>query len=174
MSTSRLWLLGTALIGILLQIYYYSQLPDRVATHFGAGGLPNDWMSKGANMAMAIGLILFLSLIFGLLPLLIKKVPPRFVNLPKREYWLSPENRENTLTRLASSMSVLGVATNVFILYVLHLAYRTNQSHPVKLNEGMFWPALGSFMTFAAVWSVLLVIRFNSPPMAADEKTLPH
>lgn len=161
---TRVWLIGTAVTGIMLQIYYRGRLPERVASHFGAGGHPDEWMSRDANMALGIGLIVFLSLMFALLPPLMKRMPNQFVNLPKKEYWLSPENKETTTSRLTDWIRLLGVATNTFILYLFHLVYQANRSTPVHMNEGMIWSAVGIFFTFTIVWSVLLYIRFNRIP----------
>jgi uncharacterized membrane protein len=44
------------LIGILwiAVAIYYPHLPDRVASHFGAGGVPDGWMSKAAFAAFSL------------------------------------------------------------------------------------------------------------------------
>src|SRR5438105_4325656 len=73
-----------------------SRLPQRVATHFGMNGIPNGWMTRNGyvqfTVASSIGVSIFILLVFAL----IRFFPPRYVNIPHREYWLAPGRRAGT------------------------------------------------------------------------------
>src|SRR5579871_4009359 len=72
-------------------------LPERVATHFGLHGEPNGWETHA-------GYIRF-SLIFGVaVPAFILGIfslarvgDGGLMNIPRRDYWLAPERRDETL-----------------------------------------------------------------------------
>lgn len=65
-------------------------LPQRVATHFGAGGAANGWMPRnGCTWTMLVVRTVLPLLLFGAL----RQLPmcaERYVNLPHRDYWLAP------------------------------------------------------------------------------------
>ena len=47
------------LLSVLYSVWaHYSQLPDRIATHFDWNGVPNGWGSKGFTLALLLGLVL--------------------------------------------------------------------------------------------------------------------
>jgi hypothetical protein len=75
------------------------QLPERVATHFNAGGQPDGWMSRFSHLLiMAVfGFafpLFFVGLFFGL------RFVPDALNVSNRDYWLAPERRIETFDYL--------------------------------------------------------------------------
>jgi uncharacterized membrane protein len=52
------------IVSVVQHAWYWFQLPDRVATHWGIDGQPNDWMTRtGATLTLCglqIGVPLFL------------------------------------------------------------------------------------------------------------------
>ena len=85
----------------ILNFIVYTNSPDRVAGQFGAGGRPTSWMSKEAYYFLMQGTEIFLFLLFYFLPELIVRIPVSWVNMPHREFWLAPENLEETKTKLS-------------------------------------------------------------------------
>ena len=107
-AVSRLasWLVvALALIGAAVVASTSGALPPRVASHFGAGGAANGWMTR-ENYTW------FMMLLTALLPLALLLalawLPARFerwVNLPHREYWMASPQRAATLDSLRVSNS---------------------------------------------------------------------
>ena len=68
--TFRRWLLFLCclhvMVSLLQQVFYWRQLPERVATHFGAGGEPNDWMDRTSAVLVIGGFQLFFPLLLRL------------------------------------------------------------------------------------------------------------
>lgn len=56
---------------------FWSSLPERVPSHFGAGGDPDAYGSKGNVLTPAL-----LSVALYLLFTLVQRIPPRFYNYP--------------------------------------------------------------------------------------------
>ena len=135
-------------------------LPDRIPTHFGGGGVPNAWMTRGGYtlfmFAFVLGLPLLVACAVGVLPRLV----PRLVNLPNRDYWLAPERRDASLAFLGRHacwlgcmMTLMGAGAHVLIL-------RASAATPPRLENGLFLWLLGVFFVAMAVWIVAIFRRF--------------
>ena len=160
-SLSPLWIL------ILLWILYgamivvtYDHWPPRVATHFDLQGNPNGWMSRNANVVVfaVLGVALPICM-YGIFSLA-RFIPVRFVNLPRREYWLAPERLDATLRELRRQALWLGCLVVLFIagLYVVTLL--ANQQNPAQLDSSLVLALLGGFLLGLAIWVVFLLRRF--------------
>src|SRR3954467_4580000 len=110
---SLLWCL---FLGCLL--YAATILPDRVASHFDAQGRPNDWMSRSAYVAVMAAIGLLLPLFLLAMSLLIRACPNSVINIPRRDYWLSPEHRGEMNAYFASKFAWLACLVTVFVLGV--------------------------------------------------------
>ena len=84
------------IVFIGMMLYSYFTLPDKVAVHFSPGGTPNNWMSR-LNYVISFGSLgiavpLFIIGLFHL----IKSIPKGLINLPNKEYWLAPDQFQQT------------------------------------------------------------------------------
>lgn len=138
-------------------------LPERVAIHFGAGGMANGWASKGDNTFMMIALhsFLFCSLYFS--PFLVSRVPARWVSLPNRDYWLSPPRRSLAIEMISNYMWQMGTALFLLLFVAGLLTIRANLSHPVRLDEGPFFFALLLYLGYTGYWLIALFRAFRIP-----------
>lgn len=113
-------------------------LPDRIPTHFGAGGVPDAWMTRGGYLrfmlALAVGLPLVMAGAVGWLP----RLAPRLVNLPNRDHWLAPARRDATLAFLGRHACRLGCMIVLMVAGVHLLILRASASSPPRLDEGLF------------------------------------
>src|SRR4051812_3401648 len=103
MRTTRTPAILLAFLYVCFLTYLISsapQLPDKVATHFGAGGRPDGWMSRTAHLLfMAAFGLAFPFFLVGLFYIL-RFMPDSSFNLPRRDYWLAPERRAETFAYL--------------------------------------------------------------------------
>jgi serine/threonine-protein kinase len=148
------------LFGVLI-VATYDSWPAEVATHFDLGGNPNGWMSRSAN------LVAFLALGFGL-PIAMYGIfslagffPARFVNLPRREYWLAPERRDATMRELRRQSLWLGCLSVLFVAGLYISTLEANLQKPAKLSSNSVLLVLGGFFAGLAIWVVLLLRRFS-------------
>lgn len=83
----------------------YGQLPDRIPTHFGGGGLPNAWGAK--NVFNVLGLLILAALVLGAMALLRQR--PRWYNFPGREKvpLLAPEQQSHVYAPLQEALAWL-------------------------------------------------------------------
>lgn len=78
------------LLPILVGLFYWNQLPDKMATHFDMEGTPNGWSSKWFAI---IGIPIFLALVNVLCTILTETDPRRHKypeKMMKLVYWICP------------------------------------------------------------------------------------
>lgn len=130
-------------------------LPERVASHFDAAGMPNGWMPREGFLALQAGILALMVLLFVLLPRTIAWLPVGFVNLPHREHWLAPERREETMATIELWMGALGLLVVVSIAIFEELAVQANlPGGPGRLSMLPFWLTLFAVLAAATAWTV--------------------
>lgn len=159
----RALLILSCLAGIAQSAFYYTRMPEQVATHFGAGGLPNGWMTRTGDFIITAIAFVFVTIAMICTALVARITPIRFVNLPNREYWLEGKRKSQTLSEISARMCGFGVVLNMFFLVMNHLVFRANLANPVLLNEKAALCTLGCFLLFTAGWLLLFIRHFRKP-----------
>lgn len=155
---------GIAVVGFIIRaMYWYPILPDTVAIHFGFDGIANNWSNKLDFMFIIGGVMLFLTLVFFGLTLLIRKIPDSMINLPNKEYWLSPERRNSTLDAMVLFLNEIGSRTLLLLAVVFELTCRTNASSIQQLDSQTFLIVLGMYLFGVVVPIVYFVKKFTKP-----------
>lgn len=157
-------LLLSGFIGVFFQFYYVYHLPAHLATHFGTGGLPNGWMSREWNLILSVCVLFFNTLLFLFLPVLIRKLPTRYISFPRRDYWFSPDRKEETLNLMTPWLLAIGLLTNLFLMGVFHLVFLANIKYPPRLDESYFFWILGLYLLSTVIYLILLYRRFGRVP----------
>ena len=78
------------LLPILVGLFYWEQLPDKMATHFDMEGTPNGWSSKGFAV---IGIPVILAVVNAICTILTETDPRRYKypeKMMKLVYWICP------------------------------------------------------------------------------------
>jgi hypothetical protein len=140
-----------------------ASLPDRVASHFGAEGLANGYMTREGYrwfmLFFTVGFPALMVLGIGGLPRLI----PQYTNLPNRDYWLAPERRAQAFDFLTIHALWFGCLLLLFICSVHWLVVQANTQHPPQLANGPFLMSLGLFLGALVVWTTILMRQFRIP-----------
>ncbi len=142
--------------------YYYTQLPEVVATHFGADGKPNDWMSRLSATLLVGGIQTLLPLFLLGMSWLSGKLPESMLNIPNREYWLRPDKREATLAHMHLLLSWIAVLTTAFMGVMSHLVFLANRDS-VALNVTLASTSLVIYLAFVFSIAFSSVWRFRLP-----------
>ncbi len=142
--------------------WYYPRLPLRMASHFDAGGNVNAFMPKDAFFAVHLGVLGLMVLVFGIVPVLVVRLPPRLINLPNKDYWLSPERRARTAEKLQSLLVGFGNAMLLFLLLVFREAMRANLSQSLHLSNRI-WVLLVLLGVWGVYWTVRILRAFRLP-----------
>ena len=138
-------------------------LPDRLASHFNAAGMPNGWMSKTQFLwVYALALIPALAIEFWVSRKIASK-PDAQLNLPNKEYWLAPERRAETFAYFESFCAWYGCAFLFVIAFAMRLAMRANFDSPPMLPTGPILTDVVGFFVFNIAAVILMLRRFSSP-----------
>jgi len=143
-------------------VYYYPQMPEKMATHFDGAGNANGWMGKTDFLMMFYGLMAFLTVIFVVMPRLIGMFPNSMINLPNKDYWLSPENRAKTMEMIQEHLMWMSVGVIALILGIGQLTFQANLK-PVPKMADAAWILLIGFFIFMFFWLVKFFMAFRKP-----------
>ena len=88
----------TALIPVFQFATNYDALPDEIVSHYNVNMVADDTMSKIPFMITMVGMTLLMGVGTGFGSIFLIKRFPVLLNLPNKEYWLSKENRDATLS----------------------------------------------------------------------------
>lgn len=144
-------------------------LPERVATHFSAGGVPDSYSSKYfyAIMLSIIELVTFSTFFF--MPYITFKFPPRMMNLPNKEYWLREENRPVLRLKISNFLYEFGIAFFAFMFAVNFLAIKANLSEPVRLDNRLLYSISIVLLLYTAYWLVKFILSFGIPKESRED-----
>ena len=145
---------------VVQSIYYYPQLPERVASHFDGRGWPNGWMTRGTFVGFYWSMAGLMALIFLGLPRFLRRAPNRWINLPRRDYWLAPERRAETVAYLGRQLLWMGSASLILFIVVFHLAFQANLTDAPRLSPAAF-PLIVAYLVFTLLWVVRFVFKFR-------------
>ena len=160
MSASRAVFFTLLVVTLVQIVVYFPRLPGVVASHFDGAGHPNGWMSRQAFLLIYAGMMGLLVLVFVAVPRSVGRLPGAMINLPNRDYWLTPERRDQAMAMLAERMLWFGSATLGFMLYVFQLAIEANLNHPHHLSLTVRW-ALVVYFAITIVWLIELIWAFS-------------
>jgi len=144
-SVAALLIAGITLFSLALHAWYWNQLPDRVATHFGIDGRPNDWMNKGYATALLCGIQVAMPLFLFGIGSLLQYIPSSMINIPHREYWLHADRREQTIEHVSKMLAWIAVLTSLEMMAIGHLTFLANRTGS-PLNAPLFLTVLGLYL----------------------------
>ena len=148
------------------------QLPERVATHFGTGGIANGWMMRDHFLWGTAAFSLVLPAAVVGLCYVIRQLPVSMLNLPNREYWIAPERRQATYDFIFSrSLWFASIAVG-FVTGIYFMILEANKHTTPQLSEETLLAFTGVFLAAMLVWVWRLIAPFTKMPGAEVEKEL--
>lgn len=140
-------------------IWYYPQLPDRVASHFSFSGQPDAWSTKTFFVTFYLVItggcaLLFIGVSFGM-----SKIPVSLINLPNKDYWLSEDHKQQTFDFMSHYLLWFASATLLFFLDMFHQSVLVALGKTDSLPHPML--SLGIYIGFIIVWSIGLLVKFG-------------
>jgi uncharacterized membrane protein len=152
----------------LIQIGTYAEsLPENMATHFGAGGIPNGYMHKDGFIVFYLGFMFFLPGLLMAISVLVEKLPISLINIPNKKYWMAASRREKTVGSLARGIRMLGVMTGLFLIAIDQLVINANMVKPPALDERGTWLFLSAYVFAIISFLLWIIIRFRKPDKEA-------
>lgn len=150
-----------ALVGALQYAYYAPRLPEVLASHFAGNGAVNGWQSKAAFFSMELAIVVLAAVVGFGVPRMIAAMPISLINLPNKEFWMSAERRDGTMSYIGMWSAWFGCALLAFLLFVMELAFRANLRTPPQFDNTAFIPALVAFVIFDTIAILRLLLHFS-------------
>ncbi len=163
LKTVRFPLVLLAFLVVLFVSYILSassSLPSHIATHFDLKGQPNGWMSRSAHIRFTVttGLgmtAFFVGLFYGT-----RFLPVSLINIPRRDYWLSTENRAATNDFIFRSGLWFACLIILFHSAIYHIIIQANSVTPPRLPSSQFFSLTIGFIVCIIFWCVSLFRHF--------------
>ena len=134
-------------------------LPERVASHFGAEGRANGWMSRPAYLLFTGTFPLCLTGLFLGVGRLVRRLPAAYINIPRKDYWLAPERRAMTEFLIQNRLAGLACLLTLFFGGLHGLTVVANRVTPARLPMDGFIVLLIAFLLSVMVWMAMLLMR---------------
>jgi uncharacterized membrane protein len=154
--------------GAIGAAHYYALLPERMASHFASDGTPNGWQPKGMFFVLMVLIAASTAIIGFLAPVLTARKPASQINLPNREYWLTPKRRTATMEFIAGQMRLFACAVLFVILFGGYEAIQANLRSIVRFDSQTMLIVMMGFVVFVLAWIIGFVRHFLRVG-AADE-----
>jgi uncharacterized membrane protein len=144
-------------------VHDFPLLPDRLASHFGASGMPNGWMTKQQFfITYAVMVLPALFVEFWVSRGIAKKPDAKF-RLPNKEYWLAPGRRAETFAYFDSFFAWYGCALLFVEAFAMGLAMRANFDARPQLPTGPMVSVIAGFILFNVAAVIAMMRRFSAP-----------
>jgi uncharacterized membrane protein len=142
--------------------WHFTHLPAQVASRFDFSGRPVSWMPRAALLGWQLFAILFIAGLLEGIARLNHFIPDENINLPHREYWLSPERRQATLDWLETMVRCSACGVLLLFIVLFHQVFRANVTPgDLTLSTGMI---LGAVLVGLAALVIACWVRFGRRP----------
>jgi uncharacterized membrane protein len=159
----RILFFAIVLAAIAQCVHDFPLLPDRLASHFAASGIPNGWMTKSQFfITFAVVLLPALAVEFWVSHRIANQ-PDARLKLPNKEYWLAPERRAETFAYFESFFAWYGCAFLFVEVFAMGLAMRANFDTPPQLPTGPIVSVIAGFVFYNVAAVIAMFRRFSMP-----------
>ncbi len=153
-------LLLTFLLFLIMEFYFSDKLPDVVASNFNVKGKPESFMSRENSLYLQIAVIVIIDLLFLWFSGKIFRIKDKWINIPNKEYHLSPERRTETLNYLAVKFLQIGILMNLYLLIFNWDINRANSLNSLH-HSWLLYVSLFVFFILAAAIPFQIFIKLG-------------
>jgi len=164
MQHSHRSLLSTALALAAAAVFVLvtsAGLPEVVASHFNASGVPNGFMPRSTYVTVTLAIVVGVPLLLMLPLYLASSGSGSKLHLPNKAYWLRPERRAETVAYLRGQAQLFSVAISVFASYVHWLVVGANGRQPAQLSSSALLVAVAVLLAALVIWLATLYGHFK-------------
>jgi len=152
-----LFVLVMTLIAAAVQsVYYYPKLPDQFPSHVTVSGEVDNYTAKSQLFVLMLSTIFGTAVFLTLGTLLALKKAPQLVNLPNKEYWFTPEHKQNTIAFVFKNMVKLTIASILMMIVILQSIIWVSLGS--LQSPGMF---IGSATGLLCAYCLIIIIQLN-------------
>ena len=137
--------------------------PAQMAAHFDIQGNPDRFVLKAEFFWHQLQTMLALVLASLLPQVLLLVMPLNLINMPNREYWLSPERRDETLGRLSSFTAMMFGIILLAIQAGFEISAYANLQTPILFNVQLMLMVMIASFTMIGMMLFQLISSFRAP-----------
>ncbi len=137
--------------------------PDPLAAHFNIQGIPDRFVSKPEFFSFEVQTFLVVIALSLVTQVFLMILPPQWINMPHREYWLAPERREATVDRMSSFSAALFAFVLLTIQAGFELAVSANLQKPILFSAQMMFAVIIGLLIVELLMLFWLAISFRLP-----------
>ena len=163
MRTSRIVFIGVLLLLFLESIRLWLISPTVMAIHFNAPGIPDRYAPKVVFFSYQLITVLIITGLAVLMQLLLKFLPIQHINIPNRDFWLSPDRRPVTMNMLGSFLDFLFAATLLVVHAGFEISTYANLQKPVVFSPQWMAPFIIGYFILAIGMLLWLTWEFRFP-----------
>ena len=150
---------GSSALSALAIVALGAELPDTVASHFNAAGVPDSFMPRATFLTLMVALGSGLPLAVWWLQ--VAQARSGTPKIPRAEYWLSEPQRDETIRWLSVHASIGSAGLCAFLTHTFWLTVLAHRQTPIALPALQFWGSLVLFMVATGAWVVWQQRRFR-------------
>lgn len=147
-------------------LWWYPRLPAEVPSHFDGNGNPDQTMKKNSYFLLMSLLQATFLIGFPILIWFSKKIPNSLYNLPNKEYWLTPERRDETLDDMNLFLLRTGIITMLLMAAMFHLSCEV----AIKVRDDISPEFIWIMMVYLVVLFIMLGMMLYKYRLPADAK----
>ena len=169
-NQTLLFVLVVILIAAVAQsVYYYPKLPPQIPSHFSANvDVDDDQIAKSTLFIIMLSTIFGTAVFLTLGTLLALQKAPQLVNLPNKEYWFTPEHKQDTIAFVFNIMVKLTIANTLIMIVILQSIIWVSTGF-LESPTIFLWTATGILCVYFLVIVIQLNRRFKLPE--AEQET---
>jgi uncharacterized membrane protein len=162
-------LVATTLAGVAIVLATSTSLPDPVASHFGAGGKANGWMTRDGYRLFMLGMLVAVPwLVYGACAL--SASGASLCRMRNGDYWLAPPRRAQTMATMRRFGAIAGVLISALLVGVHLAVLDAHRRQPPRLDEGALITGLVAFVVAIVALAIAHGLRFRRPREAGSRR----
>lgn len=134
-------------------LFFYSRLPQTIASHFDLDGNPDGWLDKAWFFVIYIGLQTALTTLFWMLGKLTRMLPRQFINIPNRDFWMRTDTQRRFFDMNEAIMIWIAALTAVMLLVITQFVFHANLAD-IPINSLAVWMTMVLYL--ASILGILL------------------
>ncbi len=155
-------LVMTLIAAVVQSVYYYPKLPDQLPSHVTVSGEVDNYTAKSQLFVLMLSTIFGTAVFLTLGTLLALKKAPQLVNLPNKEYWFTPEHKQNTIAFVFKIMVKLTIASILMMIVILQSIIWVSLGS-LQSPDLFIWSATGLLCAYCLIIIIQLNRRFRLP-----------
>lgn len=168
MRLGRVFYIIVILICVFEVVRLWYITPAQMAAHFDIQGNPDRFVLKSEFFGYQLQTMLIVVGTSLLPQLLLFVLPVSFINMPNREYWLSPEHRDETVDRLSEFAAIMFGIILLTIQIGFEISAYANLQMPIVFNAKLMLTAMIISFILIGIMLVQLTFSFRLPALKKD------